>query len=93
MAPTLDTKRTSGLTPREGSLSNSHPVNRTATGLQYKNGTVALRTVSTSGQLDDLFACGRQMACAIACEAINFLILALVKFSLVWDKRLLFTAI
>ena len=59
MAPTLDTKRTSGLAPREGSLSNSHPmggVHRTATilqyGLQYKNGSSESgNTVSTSGQL------------------------------------------
>ena len=54
MTPTFDTKRTSGLALREGSLSNSHPVNgvhRTASILQYWT-----RVISTSGQLDDLSA-------------------------------------
>ena len=60
MALTLDAKRTSRLASHEGSLSNSHPVNgvhQTATKLQYyRTKTVALRVVSMSGQLDDLFA-------------------------------------
>ena len=34
MAPILDTKRALGLALREMSLSNSHPINRTATKLQ-----------------------------------------------------------
>ena len=35
MTPTLGTKRTSELAPCEGTLSNSHPMNRTAIILQY----------------------------------------------------------
>ena len=50
MAFTLDTKRTSGVPPREGGSLNLHPVK---VALVYK--TVALRTISTSWQLEDLF--------------------------------------
>ena len=59
MAPALDTKRTSGLTPREGSLSNSPPHESNGyyiSVLDYITKVVALRVVSTSGQLEDLFA-------------------------------------
>ena len=56
MAPTLDTKRTSGLAPREGSLQGVCSLNGNyIIVLDCKNGN-ALRKVSTSWQLEDLFA-------------------------------------